>query len=104
MDILIETAIAAAVATIVTELVVDLGRIRRTAAREEHRANGTGPYAPTHDLPRDVDLALEIADHLRLKYREVVELGTAINRAWREAGLRAATLLASALQPREETT
>lgn len=68
-----EIGLAAAIATTLTTTVrYDLRRWRR----DRHRRRGTGPYAPTHDLPRDVDLVLAIADHLRLKYRPL-EIGRA---------------------------
>ena len=102
MTIAIEIVLAAAAATAITEIVLDLGRIHRRAEREKHRSNGTGPYEPTHDIPRDVDMTLAIADHLRLRYAPIIGIGLAVNKAWRDLGLAAAAATARALQPRPE--
>jgi hypothetical protein len=92
----IDAAIASAiaVAAVAAAFALDAWQLRhRRRARARQRAVGAGPYKPTHDFPRDVDLALAIADHLRLKFGPIVRLGLAINEAMR-VSLRAATLVA----------
>lgn len=103
VNIAIEVGLAALAAYAFVEGIwLDIRRERDRAWRERHRLAGSGPYEPTHDIPRDVDLPLAIADHLRLRYAPLVGIGIAVNRAWREVGLAAAAALARALQPRPE--
>lgn len=110
VNIAIEVGLAALAAYAFVEGIwLDIRRERDRAWRERHRLAGSGPYEPTHDIPRDVDLAVAIADHLRLVYRPLVEaaqrarLIDAINHAFR-ISLRAAAILARALDQEGSTT
>jgi hypothetical protein len=94
-------AVAADAAAIVTLGWFELRarrRRRRDAARAATRDAG---------IPRDVDLALAIADHLRLKYRPLFTRNRALLEATNEAmrvSLRAAAAIAKLLNyPPTET-
>lgn len=100
IDAVIATAIA--VVSITAALALDgRQRRRRLAARQEMREAGSGPYGPLHEVPRNVDLAIAIAEHLRLKYRPIIYAWQAVDDALR-VSLRAATLLAREIPTRTE--
>lgn len=70
-----------AVAAIAATLSLDqIDRRRRRRGRELARLLGVGPYALTHNVPRGADLALEIADHLRSRYRVTIAVARSLTR------------------------